>query len=39
MAEAAHTLDDAKLKGLILQATGLESNSKTVGGILGSFKP
>jgi hypothetical protein len=38
MAEAAHTLDDAKLTGLILQATGLESNSKTVGAILGSFK-
>lgn len=38
MAEAAHTLDDPKLKGLILQATGLESNSKTVGAILGSFK-
>jgi len=38
MAEAAHTLDDAKLKGLIVQATGLESNSKTVGAILGSFK-
>lgn len=38
MAEAAHTLDDAKLKGLIVQATGLENNSKTVGAILGSFK-
>jgi hypothetical protein len=38
MAEAAHTLDDAKLKGLIVQATGLENNSRTVGAILGSFK-
>jgi Family of unknown function (DUF5343) len=38
MAEAAHTLDDPKLKGLIVQATGLENNSKTVGAILGSFK-
>jgi hypothetical protein len=38
MAEAAHTLDDAKLKGLIVQATGLENNSKTVGAILGTFK-
>lgn len=38
MAEAAHALDDAKLKGLIVQATGLENGSKTVGAIVGSFK-
>lgn len=38
MVEAAHTLDDAQLKGLIVQATGLENNSKVVGAILGSFK-
>lgn len=38
MAEAAHMLDDSKLKGLIVQATGLEANSSSVKGILGSFK-
>ena len=38
MVEKAHTLDDAELKGLIVQSTGLEKNSKTVGAILGSFK-
>ncbi len=38
MAEAAHELDDTKLKGLIVQATGLDASSKTVGAIIGSFK-
>lgn len=38
MAEAAHTLDDPKLKGLIVQATGLENSSRAVRSILGSFK-
>jgi hypothetical protein len=38
MDEAAHKLDDAKLKGFIVQATGLEANSTAVRAILGSFK-
>ncbi len=38
MVEAAHKLDDSKLKGLIVQATGLEANSSSAKGILGSFK-
>jgi hypothetical protein len=38
MAEAAHTLDDSRLRGLVVQATGLENSSKVVGAILGSFK-
>lgn len=36
--EYSHDLSDSDLKGLIVQATGLGTNSSTVGGILGSFK-
>ncbi|MCA1224931.1 DUF5343 domain-containing protein [Saccharopolyspora sp. 6M] len=36
--EEAHSLDDAQLKGLILQVTGFEENSSTLPAIVGSFK-
>lgn len=36
--ESAHTLSDKDLKGLIVQATGLEQDSGTVKAIIGSFK-
>jgi hypothetical protein len=35
--EYAHDLDDKDLKGVIVQATGLESKAKTVGAIVGTF--
>ena len=38
MNEKAHTLSDADLKGLVVQATGLEGNSRTVQAIVASFK-
>lgn len=36
--EYVHDLNDKDLKGVIVQATGLEANSPTVRAILGSFK-
>lgn len=36
--EYAHDLNDKELEGVIVQATGLDSKSKTVKTILGSFK-
>ncbi len=36
--EYAHELKDSDLKGIIVQATGLEPKSSTVNAILGSFK-
>ncbi|HUF32414.1 MAG TPA: DUF5343 domain-containing protein [Acidimicrobiales bacterium] len=36
--EYAHDLDDKKLKDLIIQVTGAETGSSTVGAILGSFR-
>ena len=36
--EYAHELNDSELKGVVLQATGLGSSSKTAGAIVGSFK-
>ena len=36
--EYAHDLNDAQLKGAIVQATGLGQNSTTARSILGSFK-
>jgi len=36
--EYVHDLKDEDLKGVIVQATGLDSKSSTVRGILGSFK-
>jgi hypothetical protein len=38
MNENAHKLSDADLKGLILQATGLDHDSRVVSAIQGSFK-
>lgn len=38
MNEKAHTLTDNELKGLVVQATGLEKDSRTVQAIIGSFK-
>jgi hypothetical protein len=38
MAESAHKLGDQELKGLIVQATGLEAGSKAVKSMIGSFK-
>jgi hypothetical protein len=38
MNENAHTLSDNDLKGLIVQATGLEKGSRAVQAIVGSFK-
>jgi hypothetical protein len=38
MNENAHTLSDGELKGLVVQATGLEDNSRTVQAIVASFK-
>lgn len=35
--EYAHDLSDKDLKGIVVQATGLETNSKTAAGIVGSF--
>jgi hypothetical protein len=36
--EYAHELDDKGLKSLVMQATGLEAESKTISAITGSFK-
>lgn len=36
--EAAHSLKDSDVKGLIVEATGLEHDGSTVKAILGSFK-
>ena len=36
--EYVHDLNDKDLEGVIVQATGLDSKSKTVKSILGSFK-
>lgn len=36
--EYAHDLGDKELKGVVVQATGLDANSTTVKAILGSFK-
>lgn len=36
--EYAHNLSADKLKGLVIQVTGLEEGSNTLGAILGSFK-
>ena len=36
--ESAHELSDKDLKGVVVQATGLEANSGTVKAIIGSFK-
>ena len=38
MNEYLHGLSDVDLKGVVVQATGLEANSSTVKGIIGSFK-
>lgn len=38
MNENAHKLSDAELKGLVLQATGLDHDSRVVSGIVASFK-
>ena len=38
MNESVHDLSDADLKGLVVQATGLEKKSSTVRAIVGSFK-
>jgi hypothetical protein len=38
MNEKAHELSDESLKGLVVQATGLERDSPTVRAIVGSFK-
>lgn len=36
--EAAHTLNDAELRGLIVQMTGVDEGSRTLSAMLGSFK-
>lgn len=36
--EAAHTLNDAELRGLIVQMTGVDEGSRTLTAMLGSFK-
>jgi hypothetical protein len=36
--EYVHDVKDSDLKGIVLQATGLEANSSTVKSIIGSFK-
>lgn len=36
--EYAHDLNDTELKGIVVQATGLGTDSSTVKGIIGSFK-
>lgn len=38
MNEKAHELSDSDLRGLVVQATGLERNNRTVQAIVGSFK-
>ena len=38
MSEYLHDLGDTELKGIVVQATGLEAGSSTVKGIIGSFK-
>jgi hypothetical protein len=36
--ENAHTLSDDKLKGLVIEETGMEADNRVVGAIVGSFK-
>jgi hypothetical protein len=38
MNESAHELDDKELRGLVVQATGLEQDARVVGAITGTFK-
>jgi hypothetical protein len=38
MNESAHELDDKELRGLVVQATGLEQNARVVHAITGTFK-
>ena len=36
--EYAHDLSDSDLKGIVVQATGLDDNASTIRSIIGSFK-
>jgi len=38
LGETIHTATDTQLKGVIVQASGLDASSSTVGAIAGSFK-
>lgn len=38
MNESVHSVSDAELKGMVVQATGLEENSRTAQAMVGTFK-